>query len=102
VAVCTPKRIGVLPDVPAAAETMPNLIAQLFTGLFVPAATPPAIVARIASANDKAMSSAAFKKKLIEAGFEPVNDTPATAQQFVDAELARLGPLIKSTGFKPT
>ncbi len=101
IAVCTPKRIGVLPNVEAAAETMPKLVAQLFTGLFVPADTPPAVIDRIASANKAAMTSKAFKQKLIDAGFEPVDDTPAQAQAFVDAELARLVPLIKSTGFKP-
>lgn len=100
-AVCTPKRIGVLPDVPAAAETMPKLVAQLFTGLFVPASTPAPIIEKIAGANKAAMASKAFQKKLVDAGFEPVNDTPAEAQKFVDAELSRLGPLIKSTGFKP-
>lgn len=101
IAVCTPQRIGVLPDVPAAAETMPLLIAQLFTGLFVPASTPSDIIEKVASVNKAAMASKAFQQKLIEAGFEPVNDTPAEAQKFVDAEIARLGPLIKSTGFKP-
>lgn len=101
VAVCTPKRIGVLPDVPAAAETMPQLIAQLFTGLFVPAGTPAAVIDRVATINAKAMGSKEFQTKLIDAGFEPVKDTPAEAQKFVDAEIARLGPLIKSTGFKP-
>jgi tripartite-type tricarboxylate transporter receptor subunit TctC len=101
IAVCTPKRIGVLPNVESASETMPNLVAQLFTGLFVPAATPQAVIDKIAAANRTAMASQAFHKKLIDAGFEPVNDTPAQAQAFVDAELARLGPLIKSTGFKP-
>ena len=101
IAVCTPKRIGVLPDVPAAAETMPQLIAQLFTGLFVPAATPQAIVDKLAEANTKAMTSKAFRDKLIDAGFEPVLDTPAEAQKFVDAEIGRLGPMIKATGFKP-
>jgi tripartite-type tricarboxylate transporter receptor subunit TctC len=80
---------------------MPNLIAQLFTGLFVPAATPQAVIDRLAAANRKAMTSQAFQKKLVDAGFEPMTDTPAEAQKFVDGELARLGPLIASTGFKP-
>ena len=101
VAVCTPKRLGVLPEVPAAAETMPQLVAQLFTGLFVPASTPRAVIDKVASVNAKAMASEAFRKKLVEAGFEPVADTPAQAQQFIDEEIARLGPLIRSTGFKP-
>lgn len=99
--VCTPKRIGVLPDVASAAETMPQLVAQLFTGLFVPAATPQDIIDKVAKVNSQAMKSAAFQKKLVDAGFEFVTDTPTEAQKFVDAEIARLGPLIKSTGFKP-
>ena len=102
VAVLTPTRIAVLPDVQAAAETMPNLIAQLFTGLFVPAATPKAIVDKVAAANKVVMSNEAFRQKLKEAGFEPVSDTPAQAQRFVQLEVARLGPQIKSTGFKPS
>jgi tripartite-type tricarboxylate transporter receptor subunit TctC len=101
VAVCTPKRVGVLPDVPAAAETMPELVGQLFTGLFVPAGTPQAVIDKVARINQKAMSSAKFIEKLVGAGFEPVLDTPAEAQKFVDSEVARLGPLIRSTGFKP-
>ncbi len=101
IAVCTPKRIGVLPDVPSASDTIPQLIAQLFTGLFVPSATPQVVIDMLAAANKKAMTSKVFQQKLIDAGFEPVNDTPAEAQKFVDAEMSRLGPLIASTGFKP-
>ena len=101
IAVCTPKRLGVLPEVASASETLPQLVAQLFTGLFVPSATPQAIIDKVAEVNRKAMSSKAFQGKLVEAGFEPVTDTPAQAQDFVAAEIARLGPLIKSTGFKP-
>ena len=101
IAVCTPKRIGVLPDVPAAAETMPQLIGQLFTGLFAPTATPQPVIEKLAEANRKAMSNKVFQQKLAEAGFDPVSDTPAEAQRFVEAEIERLGPMIKSTGFKP-
>ena len=39
--------------------------------------------------------------RVAEAGFEPVVDTPAEAHRFIDAEIARLGPQIKSTSFKP-
>jgi tripartite-type tricarboxylate transporter receptor subunit TctC len=96
----TPKRLDVLPDVPTGTETVPGLVAMLFTGLFVPKATPAAIVERIAKANRTAMSGDEVKKKLIGAGFDPVLDTPAEAQKFVDAESARLVPLVKKIGFK--
>lgn len=102
VAVLTPKRLDVLPDVQAAAETTPNLIAQLFTGLFVPAGTDKAIVKKIADANRKLAQQPAYRKRLTESGFDPVVDTPEEAQAFIDAEIARLVPLVKASGFKPT
>jgi tripartite-type tricarboxylate transporter receptor subunit TctC len=101
VAVMTPKPLAVLPDVPTAQETLSGVVASLFTGLFVPAGTPQPIVDRIASANRSAMASVEFQKKLVATGFDSVADTPAEAQRFVDAERARLVPLVKSVGFKP-
>ena len=101
VAVMTQKPLAVLPDVPTASETYAGLVASLFTGLFVPAGTPQPVVDRIAQANRSAMGSAEFQKKLAATGFDFVTDTPAEAQRFVDAERARLVPLVKSVGFKP-
>jgi tripartite-type tricarboxylate transporter receptor subunit TctC len=71
-ATLTPKRLAVLPDVATGAETVPDLVAMLFTGLFVPKATPAAIVERIAKANRTAMSGEDVKKKLVDAGFDAV------------------------------
>jgi tripartite-type tricarboxylate transporter receptor subunit TctC len=99
-AVLTPERLGVLPDVQTGSETVKGLTAMLFTGLFVPKATSQAIVDRISKATREAMTNEAFKAKLIAAGFAPVLDTPAEAQAFVDAESARLIPVAKSLGFK--
>ena len=73
---------------------------MLFAGLFFPAKTPKAIIDRIAQANHAAMASDEFKKKLVAAGFDPVLDTPAEAQRFVDADACTPDPLVKSTGFK--
>ena len=92
---------NVLPDVETAPDTYPQMIAQLFTGLFAPAGTPQAVIDTVAEANRRAMTSQSFRARLIEAGFEPVADTPAEAQRFVEAEIERLGPLIRATGFKP-
>jgi tripartite-type tricarboxylate transporter receptor subunit TctC len=100
VAVFTPKRLMVLPDVQAASETLPNLIAALFIGVFAPAATPKAIIDRVARANHTAVTSEDLKSKLIASGFEPVVDTPEEAQRFIQAEHARIIPLVKSLDFK--
>jgi tripartite-type tricarboxylate transporter receptor subunit TctC len=98
-AVLTPKRLAALPNVATGTETLPNLIAMLFTGLFMPAGTPKPIVDRVAQANHSVMANEAFQKRLVEMGFEPVLDTPAEAQRFIDAERSRLLPLVKSIGF---
>ena len=101
VGVASPKRLDVLPDVPACAEFYPAIVAQLFTGLFAPAGTPRSIIDQIAKANSEVAGSAEFRKKLIDSGLEPVADTPEEAGAVVQAELRRLGPLAKEIGFKP-
>ena len=100
VAVFTPKPLMVLPDVPVAAETLPGLVAALFVGVFAPAATPKAVIDRVAKAHRAAMTSEDFKSKLILSGFEPILDTPEEAQRFVTDERARIIPLAKSLGFQ--
>ncbi len=99
-AVMTANRLGVLPDVETGTETIKGMTAMLFTGLFVPKATPQPIVDRLSKATREAMGDAAFKAKLEAAGFDPVTDTPAEAEKFVDSERSRLLPLVKNLGFK--
>ncbi len=100
-AVNTPARLKALPDVATASETLPNMIAQLFNGLFAPAGTPKAIIDKISQATRKALAEPEFQAKLVESGFEPVLDSsPEKAQRFVMEEHARLLPIIKATGFK--
>ncbi len=100
VAVFTPKRLTVLPEVVAATEIFPGLIGALFIGVFAPAATPKAIVDRVAQASYTAVTSEDFKSNLSASGFELVLDTPEDAQRFVAAEHARIIPLVKALGFK--
>lgn len=100
-AVNAPTRLKAAPDIPAAVEILPNMIAQLFSGLFAPAGTPRPIIDRLSQVTRKALSEEGFQKTLIQSGFEPVLDSsPEKAQRFVDQEHERLIPVIKATGFK--
>jgi len=100
-AVNAPTRLKAAPDIPAAVEILPDMIAQLFSGLFVPAGTPRPIIERLSQVTRKALSEESFQKTLIQSGFEPVLDSsPEKAQRFVDQEHERLMPLIKAIGFK--
>jgi tripartite-type tricarboxylate transporter receptor subunit TctC len=100
VTVFSPQRVAVLPEVQSAAETDPRLVASIYMGLFVPAATPKPIVQRVAQASRKATENAEYKAKLAGAGFDMVVDTPESAQRFLEAEHERIRPLVKSLDFK--
>ena len=57
IAAYTSARIGVLPDVATLEEQVPGVAAPAWAGLIVPAATPQAVIDRIAAAAERAMQS---------------------------------------------
>jgi tripartite-type tricarboxylate transporter receptor subunit TctC len=101
-AVTSPQRLKGAPEIPTAVEAgMPDLVAQLFNGLFVPAGTPEPIVDRIAQLTHTVLADAEFQAALIKAGLEPVLDSdPEKARRFVNDEHLRLTPMIKAAGLK--
>jgi tripartite-type tricarboxylate transporter receptor subunit TctC len=102
-AVTSEKRVSAAPDLPAAAEAgYPDLIAQLFMGLFAPAATPPAIIAQLAAVTHDVMATKELQDKLVVSGFEPIVDYgPEKTAQYLKAELTRWTPILKASGMKP-
>lgn len=96
------ERLKGAPDIPTAIEEgYPNQIGQLFVGLFVPSATPKAIVNQIADASHKVMLDPAFDKILVASGLEPVTDsTPDKARDYLIGETNRWGPIVKAIGLK--
>ena len=99
-AVAAPARLKGAPDIPTAIEAgLPNMVAQLFTGAFAPAATPKPIIDKIAQATKTAMADNEFQAKLINAGFEPATDTdPDKARKFISDELQRWPPVLQAAG----
>ena len=101
-AVNAPERLQAAPEIPTAIEEgLPGMIGQLFLGLFVPAATPKAIVDRIGAATRIAMADPEFQKVLLASGLEAssMSDTEK-AQRFIAEETARWAPVVKAAGFK--
>lgn len=101
-AVNAAQRLAAAPEIPTAIEQgVPGMIGLLFLGLFAPAATPRAIVDRIAEATRAAMADADFQKVLVASGLEAIPDSsPEQAKRFIDEETARWGPVVKAAGFK--
>jgi tripartite-type tricarboxylate transporter receptor subunit TctC len=97
-----PERLSVAPDIPTAIEEgVPNMIGLLFLGLFVPAATPKAIVDQIGDATRKLMADSAFQKVLTDAGLEGISDSNSEkAKRFMEEELVRWEPVVAAAGMK--
>jgi tripartite-type tricarboxylate transporter receptor subunit TctC len=93
--VTSEQRLSTLPDVPSAPEAgLPKMIMKFWVGFAAPAATPPAIVARL---NRDIIASLALpdtKKRIDELGMDPVGNTPAEATQL--DEIARWAAVAKA------
>ena len=101
-AVCAPARLKAAPEIPAAVETLPGLVAGLTCGVLAPAKTPQPIIAQIADATADVMKQPDFEMALRAAGLETRSDaSPAGAQTFLDSERQRLIPIIKAAGLEP-
>lgn len=100
-AISTPKRSALLPDVPTFMEAgLPNSEVQGMQGLAGPAGMPAPVVAKLSHALSTALKDPAVLRRLQEIGLEP---TPLTGEQFtahVRSEARRWGPIIKAAGVK--
>ena len=99
-AVTSPKRSVLLPDVPTLKESGIDVEADLWNGLIAPAGTPQPILDKIRRAVSEAIHSADVKAKLAVQLMEPVGNTPAEFKAQIDGDLARWAPVIKEAGIK--
>jgi tripartite-type tricarboxylate transporter receptor subunit TctC len=101
-AVTTSARLVSAPDIPTAIESgVGGMIAQGFIALFAPAKTPEPVITKVADATRMAMTDPGYRQLLISSGLEPVVDSsPEKARDFVQKEIERWTPVIKSTGLK--
>jgi tripartite-type tricarboxylate transporter receptor subunit TctC len=101
-AVCAPARLKAAPEIPAAVETLPGMVAELTCGVLAPTKTPQTIIAQISDATADVMKQPDFELVLRAAGLEIRSDaSPVEAQAFLAAERQRLIPIISAAGLQP-
>jgi tripartite-type tricarboxylate transporter receptor subunit TctC len=95
-------RLPVVPEIPTAVEAgVPGLVTEQVLALFAPAGTPAPIVAQIAKANGVAMADKAYQQSLVDQAVIPLTDwTTEKFNSFMDEDVARWTPLVKSIGLK--
>ena len=100
--VTSPTRLESMPQVPTADEAgLPGFTASGWFGLAAPKGTPQAIIERMNQAIAEAFKKPEMRRKLIDAGWVPVANSPAEAAARARADLARLGAIVHQLGIKP-
>jgi tripartite-type tricarboxylate transporter receptor subunit TctC len=94
-AVSSPKRLAVLPDVPTVAETVPGYEMVGWQGLWAPAGTPDAIVKKLNAVMVKVIHEPAMQKRIADLGYEPLGTTPKEMADRIHAELQQWTGIVK-------
>jgi tripartite-type tricarboxylate transporter receptor subunit TctC len=94
-AVASDKRISALPDLPTIGESgLPGFEAWAWQVLAVPNGTPAEIVARLNTEFRKAVSVPDIRQKLIDAGIDPLQSSPADASAYIRSEALKWSKVI--------
>ena len=99
-AVTSPQPSPLAPGLPTIAAAVPGYVAVTMYGLYAPAKTPAAIVARLQQDAASFLQTADIRDKLFGAGVETVGATPAEFAAEIRADIARLSKVIKEAGIR--
>jgi tripartite-type tricarboxylate transporter receptor subunit TctC len=101
-AVSSPKRVDLLPNVPSIVEAgYPDAVFRFWNGLSAPAKTPADIVQKLHDVTNKALSDPALVAKLAKLGVEPAQMSVADFEKFFKEDLAATIDLAKQANIKP-
>jgi tripartite-type tricarboxylate transporter receptor subunit TctC len=95
------KRSSWAPELPTMEEAgMPGFVMPAWHGVFVPAKTPPEIVATLEKALAKVAEDADYKKTIEPTGTDIYYASSAGFGDFLKAEIDRFGAILKQSGTK--
>ena len=96
-------RAPFLPEVPTTAEAgVPGTVIDTsWNGLFVPAQTPPAIVARLEAEVRRAIAVPEVRERFEKVGLNPIGSGSAEFRTHVAASIKRFGEAVRLAGVEP-
>ena len=104
IAVSSKARQAVHPTLPAVAESgvaaLDGFDMQTWFGLFVPAATPPAVLGRLRTEMAKVMAMQDMIERFQKGGGTPLRMTPAETEALVKRDVERWSRVIREAGIK--
>jgi len=95
------ERSDELPDVPSMAEAgYPDVDVHLWSGIFAPTATPPAIVAKLQKAFAEAVADPGVSQKLKAMAVNSGGATPEQFSKIIQSDIAKFGDVVKAANLK--
>jgi tripartite-type tricarboxylate transporter receptor subunit TctC len=101
ISVWGPTRFPELPDVPTMMESgFPGLSLYFWSGLWVPAGTPSAIVSRLNAETNAALRSPEMKASMDKLGIEATIGSPQDFAAFIADEAPKWSRIVETSGVK--
>jgi tripartite-type tricarboxylate transporter receptor subunit TctC len=95
-----PQPIGVLPGVPAIADTLPGFVTWEWNGMFAPASTDSGLIARLNGELNQVIGEAAVKQRLTELGALTKANTVAEFAAFREQQIDFYAEIVKSANIR--
>jgi tripartite-type tricarboxylate transporter receptor subunit TctC len=99
-AVTSPKRSPVIPNVPTVAETIKGFDANTWFGILAPAKTPKPVIAKLNAEINKILKDPAVRKAIEAEGGEVLGGTPEEFRALIKGDIANWAKEVKSSGAK--
>ena len=93
-AVTTPKRSSILPQLPTLTSIYPGVECDQWYAMFITAGVPKEIISRVHADTVKGLALPEVREYLIRDGAEPVGSTPEELAAFFGREVARYAKII--------
>jgi tripartite-type tricarboxylate transporter receptor subunit TctC len=92
---------ALVPDLPTvAAAGVPGYEASSITGMFVPANTPPALIARYNQEIAKSLTQPAMRARFLDTGLEISAGPPEEFVAKIKSEISKWGKVIREAGIR--
>jgi tripartite-type tricarboxylate transporter receptor subunit TctC len=99
-AVFSPSRVAIAPNIPTAIETMPGVTVESVFGAVVASATPRDIVKKISADMAEAVKSPEIRARMAEVALTPAGTTPEQFDAFIKVEIEKWARVVKVSGAK--
>lgn len=95
------ERLPELPNVPSMAEAgYPSVDMKIWVGMFAPAATPPAVVAKLEKALHDAIHDPGVVARLHAMAINPSNDTAEQFKQHIESDIVKFRRVVEAAHLK--